>query len=204
MFVDTFAGIARENMNAIFTQNRGLVLLALAVTFVLSVPLVAMRFSDEVAWSVFDFAFAGVLLLGVGFAYQVASRMSRDFGYRAAAGVALATTLLLIWINGAVGVIGTEDDAINLLYGGVLGVGIVGAIIARFRSQGMMRALLATAVAQMLVAVIALLAGKHDLPHSSVSQILALNGGFAVLWIVSALLFRWASATGSPPRGSLR
>ena len=45
------------------------------------------------------------------------------------------------------------------MYGGVLAVGIVGAIIARFQPDGMARALVATALAQMVVAVIALIAG---------------------------------------------
>jgi hypothetical protein len=45
------------------------------------------------------------------------------------------------------------------MYIGVLAVGIIGAIVARFRPHGMARALFATALAQALVAVIALLAG---------------------------------------------
>ena len=62
-------------------------------------------------------------------------------------------------MNLAVGIIGTEDNPANLMYGGVLAVGIVGAIIARFQPHGMARALVATALAQALVAVIALIAG---------------------------------------------
>jgi len=42
---------------------------------------------------------------------------------------------------------------------GVLAVGIIGAIFARLRPLGMARVLLATAVAQMLVAMIAQIAG---------------------------------------------
>jgi hypothetical protein len=51
-------------------------------------------------------------------------------------------------MNLAVGVIGTEDDPANLMYVGVLAVGIIGAIIARFRPHGMARTLFATALAQ--------------------------------------------------------
>src|SRR5688572_8042949 len=60
--------------------------------------------------------------------------------YRFAVGVALAAALFLVWMNLAVGLIGTEDNPANLLYGGVLAVGIIGAIIARFRPHGMARA----------------------------------------------------------------
>ena len=58
-------------------------------------------------------------------------------------------------INLAVGVIGSEENPANLMFGGVLAVGIVGAVVARFRPRGMARALVSTAVAQTTVGVIA-------------------------------------------------
>jgi hypothetical protein len=58
-----------------------------------------------------------------------------------------------------VGVIGQDGDTPNLMYFGVLAVGIVGAIIAHFQPHGLARTLFATALAQVLVAVIALVAG---------------------------------------------
>ncbi len=57
--------------------------------------------------------------------------------------------------------------------------------------------MLATAVAQMLVAVIALIAGKHQSPVSSVSEILWLNGFFVALFLGSAWLFRNAAQQGT-------
>ena len=57
----------------------------------------------------------------------------------------------------------------------------------------MARALLATALAQALVAVIALIAGKHQAPISSVFEIVGLNGFFVALFIGSAWLFRHAA-----------
>ena len=55
---------------------------------------------------------------------------------------------MLVWINLAVGIIGSEDNPANLMYGGVLAVGVAGAVAARFRPGGMARALAATALAQ--------------------------------------------------------
>jgi hypothetical protein len=40
---------------------------------------------------------------------------------------------ILIWMNLAVGIIGSEDNPANLMYGGVLAVAIVGAFMVRFR-----------------------------------------------------------------------
>jgi hypothetical protein len=176
------------------TAYRSAVGIAIATACILLVPLVAMQFTDEVAWSPADFAVAGVLLFGAGLTYERVARKGGNVAYRVAVGVAVAAALILVWLIGAVGVIGEEGDRADLMYFGVLAVGIIGAVIARFRPDGMARALLATALAQGLVAVIALVAGKHQAPISSVFEIVGLNGFFIALFIGSALLFRHAGA----------
>ena len=118
--------------------------------------------------------------------------------YRFAVSLALATAFILVTLIGAVGVIGAEGDRFDLMYFGVLAVGIIGAIIARFQPHGMARALFATALAQALVAVIALIAGKHQSSVSSVPEILILNGFFVVLFLKSARLFRNAAREQTP------
>jgi hypothetical protein len=75
----------------------------------------------------------------------------------------------------------------------VLAVGIIGAVIARFQPRGMAHALFATAIAQTLVAVVALIAGEHQSPAGSVAEILGLNGIFVALFLGSAGLFRRAA-----------
>jgi hypothetical protein len=104
-------------------------------------------------------------------------------------------------MNLAVGLIGSEDNPANLMYFGVLAALIIGAFIARLEPHGMARALFATALAQALVAVIALIAGEHQSSVSSASEILGVNGLFVALFAGSAMLFRRAGATGSE-RGS--
>ncbi|TFG52494.1 MAG: hypothetical protein E4H37_05830 [Gemmatimonadales bacterium] len=163
-----------------------------AAALILLLPWVAMQFTDEVAWDLADFAVFGALLIGVGVTYELAARMTGNTAYRAAVGVALAAAFLLVWVNGAVGIIGSEDNNANLMYGGVLGVGIIGAVLARFRPHGMARALFAMALAQAVVAVIALIAGSGS-PGSGPLEIVGLNGFFIVLFVGSALLFRKAA-----------
>jgi hypothetical protein len=168
---------------------------------ILLLPLVAMQFTDEVNWDVADFAFAGALLIGTGVTYELAVRKTGDTAYRSAVGVALAAAFILAWMNLAVGIIGTEDNPANLMYIGVLAVGFIGAIIARFQPDGMARALFATALAQALVAVIALLAGLGS-PWSGPGEILILNGFFVALFVGSAWLFRKA-ARGRAEQGAV-
>lgn len=116
-----------------------------------------------------------------------------NIAYRSAVGVALAAAFILLWLMGAVGIIGVDGDPFDLMYIGVLAIGIIGAIIARFQPHGMARALLATALAQGLVAVIALIARKHHASYSSVFEIVGLNGFFVALFLGSAWLFRHAA-----------
>jgi len=112
--------------------------------------------------------------------------------YRLAVGVALAAALLLVWLSLGVGIIGADGDPANAMYFGVLAVGIVGALIARFRSAGMARALFATAVAQALVFLIALGAGLGE-PYSGPLELLCLNGFFIAMFLGSAWLFQQAA-----------
>ena len=116
--------------------------------------------------------------------------MNINTSYRVAAGIAIAAALLLLWMYGAVA---TEDDSPGLIFFAVLVVGIIGAIIARFRPQGMARALFGTALAQALVAVIAMIAWKQYI------EISILNGFFIALWVGSALLFRKAARLSQEP-----
>ena len=120
--------------------------------------------------------------------FQISILMKTD-SYRFATVLALATAFILVWLIGAVGVIGVEGDPFDLMYFGVLAVGIIGAITTRLQPHGMARALFATALAQALVTVIALIIGKHQSSASSVPEILILNGFFIALFLGSARLF---------------
>jgi hypothetical protein len=156
-------------------------------------PGVVMQFTDEMVWDETDFAVAGAMLFGACGAYELAARLTRNIAYRAAVGVALVAVFVLIWINLAVGIIGSEDNPANLMYGGVLAVGILGAFLVRFRPDGMARALEATALAQTLVGVIALIAGLGSVGANWPAALVFLTGFLAALWLMSAWLFRKAA-----------
>ena len=128
-------------------------------------------------------------------------KKTENSAYRSAIGLALLTAFILVWVNGAVGIIGSENNPANLMYFGVLAVGIIGAVIARFQPRGMTRALFATALAQSLVAAIALVAGL-GMPWSPPLEIVLLNGFFVALWVASARLFR-SALRQQPPAGAV-
>ena len=195
MFVGTATEIFTENI----LKNKNIIRIALVTAFLLLIPLVAMQFDMGVDWNLFDFIVAGALLFASGLTYELIARRAGNGAYRAAVGVAVAAALLLVWINLAVGIIGSEDNPANLMYFGVLFVGIVGAIFARLRPRGMARALFAAAFAQALVPVIALVIGKSQSMQEPPGMlgVLALNVFFVMLFAGSALLFRHSAQAGS-------
>ena len=168
-------------------------------TFIVLLPLVAMQFTNEVVWDGADFAVFGTMLFGACGAYELATRMTGNVAYRAAVGVAVVAAFILIWMNLALGIIGSEDDPANLMFGGVLAVGIFGAVVVRFQPHGMARALAATALAQALAGVIALIGGLGSAGANWPGAILVLTGFFAALWLASAWLFRKAAREQSGP-----
>jgi peptidoglycan/LPS O-acetylase OafA/YrhL len=77
--------------------------LALATGGILLIPLIAMQFTDEVQWGVFDFIVMGALLFGTGsLLILTARRLSGK--RRILAGLAVLILFLYIWAELAVGI----------------------------------------------------------------------------------------------------
>lgn len=148
---------------------------------ILLLPLVAMRFTSEVNWTVGDFIFAALLIGIVGVTFELTVRVTPNWAFRGAVAVALAVSFLTVWANGAVGMIGDEDNPYNLLFLGVILLALLGSVAARFRPRAMALAMTAAALAQAALGIVGALA---DLRGGILSTL------FAGLWLLSALLFR--------------
>ncbi|QNH61686.1 hypothetical protein [Hymenobacter sediminicola] len=146
---------------------------------------------------------AGILLLLLGLLYLLVASRGRSGAYKWAVGVAVVASLLLVWGNLAVGFIGSEDNPVNLLYGGVLLVGFIGAVVVKLQPQGMARAMFATALAQFAVPFIALLIKRPEL-NMGVLWVIVLNTVFAGLWVAAGWLFRRASMADVGLGGQVR
>ena len=160
----------------------------------LLIPAVAMQFTSEVQWTALDFAFFGGLLLVVCGGFEFLLARSVNLAYRFAAAVALGTAFLMVWANAAVGIIGSENNPANLMYAGVLAIGVIGAILARFRARGMARAMAVTAGALFVVFLAAVLGHVSD-PVEAIKpvQLFEITVFFAFLWSLSAALFAKAA-----------
>lgn len=75
-----------------------------AIAALLLLPLVAMQFTRELAWTGFDFAAAAVLLGGLGLGLEIVSRTVRGTRRRVALGGAILLLVALVAAEGAVGI----------------------------------------------------------------------------------------------------
>ena len=154
----------------------------------LSLPLLAMRQfpASGVDWTLSDFVVMGAMLALACGAYELVAWISGNPAYRAAAGVAILAGFLTVWVNLAVGMIGSEGNPYNLLCAGVLAIALLGAAFARLQAGGLARAMCVAALAQALLAGIALVAGWDD-------RGAVFSAAFAVPWLLSAALFALAA-----------
>lgn len=166
---------------------------ATVTAFLLTIPLIAMQFTSEVVWSLSDFIIAGMLLMGTGIIYKLLTRRSARTAYRVATGFALLSGLFLIWANLAVGIIGSENNAFNLIYFAVIAIGLIGAPIVRYSARRMALVMGGMSVAVILITILAFLTGMHQIPASSVAEVLGINALFVTIFAVSGMLCRNAA-----------
>ena len=79
----------------------------LAAEMVLLVPLLGMALSDEWDWGPLDFILISVLLAFIGLAYQLIVTGIRNNTWHTAIGIVLAASMILLWIEMAVGLFGS-------------------------------------------------------------------------------------------------
>jgi hypothetical protein len=142
-------------------------------------------------WTLSDFVVMGAMFAITGAVMELAMRSSTDWAHRFGALVAILTGFLTVWVNLAVGMIGSEDNPHNLWFGAVLAIAIAGSLFSR--SPAALSATMAvTALAQ---AVVSILGIATDMRGALFSL------AFAGLWLLSAGLFRMAAprpAVGGP------
>ena len=169
----------------------------------LLLPLAAMQFGDEVDWTASDFVFAATMFGLVGGGFELVVRRSPSLYYRAGAAAALLGAFLLVWINGAVGIIANESNDANLWFAAVIMVALLGALLARFRPAGLSKAMIAAAAVQAGVALVALTtdigAGEHPMWRQ---QLIGITGMFLCVWLGSAILFHHAARNEANGRSS--
>ena len=149
--------------------------------------LLAVPWLGNFPWTLSDFIVMGVMFAITGVAIELAVRSSTDWAHRFGAIIAVLTGFLTVWVNLAVGMIGSDDNPYNLWFGGVLAIAISAALLSR-SSATMAGMMVVTALAQ---AAVSILGSSTDLRGGVLSL------AFAGLWLLSAGLFWTASRQGT-------
>ena len=88
-------------------KNKSQKNILIVVAILLSIPLIAMQFTDEVSWTILDFVVMGILLLSIGFICELTIRKVSKIKHRIAICITILVVFLLIWAELAVGIFGT-------------------------------------------------------------------------------------------------
>lgn len=87
-------------------NNRLNILLAIVVILLL-IPFLAMQFTNEVDWDIYDFAIMGFLLLGTVLICEFVMSIVKSMKNRVLICGAVLIVFLLMWAELAVGIFGT-------------------------------------------------------------------------------------------------
>lgn len=88
-------------------KNKRFKIILTAVVILLLIPFIAMQFTDEVSWTIFDFIVMGVLLLSTGLLFEFTIRKVAKSKHKFAICVAILVAFLFVWAELAVGIFGT-------------------------------------------------------------------------------------------------
>lgn len=88
-------------------RNKRMFIIIAITLFILSIPFIAMQFTNEVDWSLFDFVIMGALLFGTGLSIDFILRKVKTVKNKIILCSLIIFMFLLIWAELAVGIFGT-------------------------------------------------------------------------------------------------
>tara|TARA_B100000953_G_C17988248_1_gene411243 strand:- start:574 stop:1107 length:534 start_codon:yes stop_codon:yes gene_type:complete len=166
-----------------YSFRRAIIWIAI-ITALLCIPFIAMQLTGEVDWTAGDFVFAGLIFGAVATGYELAARAAPNGWYRLGAGLALLIGLFTVWSNLAVGIVGSEDNAVNQIFFLIPLAAIIGTAFVRGRADGMARVMGVAALLQLLTVPTAILWDQRVIIFLIV---------LSVGWLASAWCFRRAA-----------
>lgn len=88
-------------------KNKRLITIIATAAILLSIPFIAMQFTNEVNWNASDFIIMGILLFGTGLLCELVMRKVKSIKNRVFICAVILLILFLIWAELAVGIFGT-------------------------------------------------------------------------------------------------
>lgn len=152
-----------------------------AIALILT-PLVAMQFTNEVDWDETDFIVATIIFGIVGGLIELSVRLSSIWYFRIGAMFDVLAGFMVVWANLAVGMIGNEDNPVNLWFGAVLFTAIAGSIASRLRASILAPAMFLAGTVQIAIGTFAGILGT-DMRGGRFTIVLS------IAWFIASLLF---------------
>lgn len=189
--METSVGILRERISffSFLFMTKGILRPLIATLIILLIPLVGTFTVEGWNWDAFDFVIAGIVLFTAFFMIEFLARKMRDIPSRIAAGITVIMTLLIVWVNLAVGIIGDGNNT-SACYMLVVPVGFLGLAVSRLKPKGLSITACVMAAIMLLVPSVAWITGNQDLAQDpNVLKVFVLSAGFAFWYAVAGALF---------------
>lgn len=88
-------------------KNKRLLIILATAAVLLLIPFIAMQFTNEVKWNIFDFAIMGGMLTGTGLLIELTLRKVKSWQNRLIICGVVLVLFLLVWAELAVGIFGS-------------------------------------------------------------------------------------------------
>ncbi len=88
-------------------KNKRLIIILTTASIMLSIPFIAMQFTNEVDWKIYDFTMMGLLLFGTGLICEFVMRKVKSIKHRIIICAVVLFLSFLFWAEVSVGIIGT-------------------------------------------------------------------------------------------------
>ncbi len=85
-------------------NTKKIIRILVVTVLILTVPLVAMLFTDEVKWGMADFVIIGALLFGAGFVYELLASKTHTRDQKIVTASVLVAVVIYVWAELAVGI----------------------------------------------------------------------------------------------------
>ncbi|MEN3972742.1 hypothetical protein WJS89_08695 [Sphingomicrobium sp. XHP0235] len=164
------------------------------VAFLVALPAIATALGAEgVDWGSEDYIAAAILLGGAGLVVELLVRVSRDWNYRIAALLVTSGALFTLWSNLAVGIVGNEDNPINIGYFLIVPLLALGATVVKLKAAGMAAVARVAATFYIGMGIAAFASGQGN----PAPFIIGIHAVFVTIFAGAGLLFQRAANTGA-------
>lgn len=142
---------------------------------------------------IFQFVLLGLFALALFGVFRfLIGRMPGNRHYKYGMAVTMVTGFLLFWVNGAVGIIGSENNDANMMYLALLAVVFFGSLFSGFRPRPMSWVMAVAAALMVLIAILALGFGLGVSGPVWPWDVVWVTAFFCGFWLSAGWLFREA------------